>query len=381
MPRIICANHGVVKASNETHHADRTTPPLWAIVDAGAHRSLRVDSRQPSFTEVPHAADRACRRSRAHSRAATNRGATGRKGLLDRLARARGADSTTNKLVREPFLSRLKTHGWSEGQDFVMEYRSAPSVERLAPLAAELVQARVDVIVAANHSAIDAAVQTTRSVPIVRGFDSDPVAMGWVKSLARPGGNITGMASIVTPEMAGKRLEILRDALPRLARVGVLWWPDVKDPATLWQTLQEPSRRVQIALVSLPVHNAEETERAFVTANRDRAEGMMVQGDIFLFQYRQKIVDLAAIHRIPASFAWATYVQPGGLMSYGPNVPQVFTRAADYVDRILKGAQPGDLPVEQPTKFDLVINLKTAKALGLTIPQSLLVRADEIIQC
>lgn len=288
---------------------------------------------------------------------------------------------TTIKLTREPFLSVLKERGWAEDRNFTMEYRFAgASGDRLAQLAGELVQARVDVIVAANHSAIDAAVRATTTIPIVMGVGGDPVGMGWVKSLARPGGNVTGTASIITPETAGKRLELLRDALPQLSRVGVLWWPDVRDPVSLWQALQDSGTRLGIGLVSLPVRSVEDINGAFPAATRGQVEALLIQGDVFLFQNRQRIVDLADAYRLPASYAWTPYVDLGGFMSYGPAIPEFFRRAASYVDRILKGAKPADLAVEQPTRFELVVNIKTARALGLTIPPPLLLRADRLIE-
>lgn len=283
--------------------------------------------------------------------------------------------------IREVFLSAFKERGWTEGRDFRMEYRLAGAEpRRFEALARELVEARVDVIVAANHSAVDAAMRATNTIPIVMGVGGDPVGMGWVKSLAQPGGNVTGMASIVTPETAGKRLEMLREVVPQLDKVAVLWWPGSKDPYSILRALRDPGRRLGIALVSLPVGKAEDIEPAFEAAARERAQALIAQGDVLLFQHRRKIAELANARRLPASYAWTAFAEAGGFMSYGPSIPEFFRRAADYVDRILKGAKPGDLAIEQPTQFELVMNVKTANALGITIPPSLLVRADRVIE-
>jgi putative tryptophan/tyrosine transport system substrate-binding protein len=283
----------------------------------------------------------------------------------------------------ESFRQALHERGYIEGQNLVIEYRWAEGRdERLPDLAAELVRLKVDVIVTGGSTAIRAAQQATRTIPIVMVGASDPVAQGFIASLARPGGNITGL-SIVTPELLGKRLEILKETVPQSTRVAVLANPGSAPTlsATTTGVLTIAAQGLGLQLQVVEVRRAEELDEAFAAVTRAGADALLVQGEPRLLDgLRGRIADLAAKHRLPAMYAWRMYVDAGGLMSYGVSLLEQYRRTAIYVDKILKGAKPADLPVEQPTKFELVINLKAAKALGLTIPSTLLFQADEVIQ-
>src|SRR5437660_2060023 len=271
----------------------------------------------------------------------------------------------------------LRELGYVEGQNIAIEWRWAQGKdERYPDLAAELVNLKVDVIVAPTTAGAQAAQRATKTSPIVMGFVSDPVALGLVASLARPGGNITGLG-IPTPEIAGKRLQLLREVAPTVARIAVL--SDPSQPADLRGT-EAAAQALRVQLQVLEVRSGGELDRAFTAIARERAAGIIILGSTTLFANRARIAQLAITHRLPTSAYARELTEAGCLMSYGANLPDVSRRAAYFVDKILKGAKPGDLPIEQPTKFDLVINLKTAKALGLTIPPSLLGRADEVIQ-
>jgi putative ABC transport system substrate-binding protein len=290
----------------------------------------------------------------------------------------------TSPHLREAFRQGLRDLGYVEGRNLVIEYRDAEGkVERLPALAAELVALKVDVIVAAagNHLAL-AAKQATRTLPIVFAAASDPVAFGLVTSLARPGGNVTG-TSVLSAELVGKRLELLTQAVPGVSRVAILWLPGALGERTDKDMLKEAdvvARALGVQLQVVEVRHPAEFDRAFSDMTRARAGALTVlPSNMFLREHR-RLVDLAAKHRLPAVYTVKEYVDAGGLMAYGPNLADVVRRAATYVDKILKGAKPADLPVEQPTKFELVINLKTAKALGLTIPPSVLGRADQTIE-
>ena len=285
--------------------------------------------------------------------------------------------------LREAFLQGLRDLGYVEGRNVVIEYRDAEGkLERLPALAAELVALKVDVIVAASTLAALAAKQATRTLPIVFAAAGDPVASGLVTSLARPGGNVTGL-SILAPELVGKCLELLKQAVPGVSRVAVLWQPGALGERTEKDMLKEAevaARALGVRLQFVEARGPADFDRAFSDMTRARAGALTVLASVMFFSERRRLVDLAAKNRLPAVYPLREFVDAGGLMSYGPNVADLFRRAATYVDKILKGAKPADLPVEQPTKFELVINLKTAKALGLTIPPSLLARADEVIE-
>jgi ABC-type uncharacterized transport system substrate-binding protein len=276
----------------------------------------------------------------------------------------------------ESFLQGLRELGWIEGRNLFIERRYAKGdVSRLPDLAAELVSLQVEIIVAGDSAAIDPAREATKTLPIVMTVSGDPVEQGFVVSLGRPGGNITGL-SVVSPELAGKRLELLKESVPGLGRVAVLGpfiHPD-------WQAMKVATATLGVQLQALMLRSPKEIEGAVHLAAKERAGGLIVLPSPLTNSWRVQLVALAARTRLPAVYPLREYVEVGGLMAYGPSIPNMQRRAASYVDRILKGAKPGDLPVEQPTKFDLVINLKTAKDLGLTIPQTLLLRADHVIE-
>jgi putative ABC transport system substrate-binding protein len=266
-----------------------------------------------------------------------------------------------------------------EAQTIVLVLRWAEGrFERLPELVAELVGLKVDVMLAGGNPAILAAKNATQTIPIVMvGFN--PVALGLVGSLSRPGGNVTGL-SYLSEEIIAKRLQLLKELVPGLARVGVLKNPMNPGDPILWNETEVAARRLGVALEALEVRGPEDFEAAFATAKQRNAQAIFALDDPLTHNYRSRITALAASSRLPAIYALREFPAAGGLMSYGASVVLLFRRAATFVDKILKGAKPADLPVEQPTKFELVINVKVAKALGLTIPPSLLVQADEVIE-
>jgi putative ABC transport system substrate-binding protein len=281
----------------------------------------------------------------------------------------------------DAFRQGLGEFGYTEGQNITIEYRWAEGkYDRFPDLVADLVRLKVDVIVTAGTPGALAAKQATKTIPIVMAVAADAVGAGLVASLARPGGNVTGSTTIVQ-ELEGKRLELLREVVPRLSRIAVLWNPaNSVQPIILKQTqLAAPALGLRLEPI-VGVSGVRELEGAFATISRARPDALILLADRFLLAERTRIVEFAAKRRLPTMYPYREMVKAGGLMSYSPSYPDLFRRAATFVDKILKGAKPGDLPVEQPTKFELVINLKTAKALGLTIPPSLLQRADEVIQ-
>jgi len=288
-----------------------------------------------------------------------------------------------NPHVPEAFRQGLRDLGYVEGRNVVIEYRDAEGkYDRLPALAAELVALKVDVILAGGTPQALAAKQATRTLPIVFAVAADPVTSGLVTSLARPGGNVTGL-SILSPELVGKGLERLKEAVPGVSRVAVLWQPAAVGERTERAMLKEAevaARTLGMRPQFIEARGPADFDGAFSDMTRGRAGALTVLPSAMFNTERRRLVDLAAKNRLPAVYPWREFVDAGGLMSYGPDLADMFRRAATYVDKILKGAKPADLPVEQPTKFELVINLKTAKALGLTIPQSLLQRADEVIQ-
>ena len=280
----------------------------------------------------------------------------------------------------DAFRHGLSELGYVEGKDMVIDFRSAEGrMERLPDLAAELVRLPVDVIQTATSPTIRAAQQATRTIPIIMGNSQDPVSEGFVASLARPGGNITGQ-TLFSPDLAAKRLQLLKDILPALTRVAVLWHVD--DPA-LALALRETviaANVLQLELRSLGVRGLAEFEAAFRTATQENTGALIVLEDNLSFRYRAEIARLANGGRVPVMYGLRDFAEAGGLIAYGPNLAQMYRRSATYVDKILKGAKPADLPVEQPTRFELVINLKTARALGLEVPPTLLALADEVIE-
>jgi putative ABC transport system substrate-binding protein len=288
---------------------------------------------------------------------------------------------TSDGPLFEAFLDGLAKLGYVEDQNIVIEWRSSEGdSERLSPLAANLVRSKVDLIVATSLQPARAAAAATKTIPIVFVVTADPVEQGLVANLARPGGNITGLATYVPGEISERVLQLLREATIKVSRLAILMNPaNQEHKALMAQALPAAAQRSGVTLLPLDVQSLSELQRAFGVAVRERADALYVLADVFTFVHRARIVGLAAKNRLPAIYTSRGAVEAGGLMSYGPDRRDLFRRAATYVDRILKGAKPGDLPIEQPTKFELVINLKTAKALGLTIPPALLLRADQVI--
>jgi putative tryptophan/tyrosine transport system substrate-binding protein len=280
----------------------------------------------------------------------------------------------------EAFRQGLRDLGWVEGKNLRIEYRYAEgSSDRLPGLAADLVRLKVDIIVAAVTPDALAAKHATRTIPIVMASPGDPVASGLVESLAQPGGNITGLSQIA-PELAGKRLERLNDIVPALSHVAVLWDPQDRGSTLSWHEIQRPARQLGVQLQALEVRSANDLDHAFEEATRARAGALAIMPSPVFVTNLKRLADLAARSRLPSIFHLREFVDAGGLMAYGPDRSDLFRRAATYVDKVLKGAKPADLPVEQPMKFELVINLKTAQALGLTIPPALLFQADEVLR-
>jgi putative ABC transport system substrate-binding protein len=292
-------------------------------------------------------------------------------------------DLAGNPRGTEAFRQGLRDLGYVEGRNVVIEYRDAERMlERLLALAAELAGLNVDVIVAPNTPAAMAAKQATRSLPIVFIGAGDPVTSGLVTSLGRPGGNVTGL-SVLSTELVGKWLELLKQAVPGVSRVAALWQPGAMDERTdkdMQKEAEVAAQALGVRLQLVEVRSPADFDRAFADMTRARVGALTVRPASMFVTERKRLVELAAQNRLPAVYAWREFVDAGGLMAYGPSLSDLYRRAATYVDKILKGAKPSDLPVEQPTKFELVINLKTAKALGLTIPPSVLARADEIIR-
>ncbi|PYN37385.1 MAG: ABC transporter substrate-binding protein [Candidatus Rokuibacteriota bacterium] len=280
---------------------------------------------------------------------------------------------------RAAFLDGLRELGYIAGRNILVEYRSAAWNRELLPdLAAELIALKVDVIVAVPGT-VDAARNATKTIPIIVPSLTDPVEEGLVTSLARPGGNITG-PGWSTGELTGKRLELFKEAIPKLSRVAFLWTPTSQGSQRQWQEAQSAARKLRVTLQSLEVRDPSDVPKAFSAMTQKRPEALITVASALTTAYRPIIIEFAAKQRIPTMFALKADVEAGGLISYAPSLTDTFRRAARYVDRVLKGANPGDLPIEDPTRFELVINLKTAKALGLTIPKTLLLQADQVIE-
>jgi len=279
-----------------------------------------------------------------------------------------------------PLSQSLRELGYVEGRNLALEIRYAEGrTERFPALAAELVSLKVDVLVAVSTPGALAAKQATSTIPIVMVAVGEPVEVKLVESLAHPGGNVTGL-SLVAPELAAKRLDLLKQALPKLSRVTVLWNSANRGMQARFQETQRGAQSLGLTLKSATVQSTDDFEPLFAALTRDRPESLLVLADTVTVANRQRAVEFAARYRVPAVYEARVFVDAGGLMSYGVDFDDHYRRAATYVDQILRGAKPGELPVEQPTKFELVINLKTAKALGLTIPQLLLLRADRVIE-
>lgn len=288
-----------------------------------------------------------------------------------------GSPPNTSADVFKESLSEL---GYVEGRSVAIEFRWAETrIERLPRLAAELVDLKVDVIVVGTTPAIRAVAQATKTIPVVMTVVADPVADGLVKSLAQPGGNITGL-TLISPELSGKRIELLKEAAPRLSRLAVLWNPANPAHTETLRDSEAKARTLGLQTFPVPVRRAEDLEGAFATVTRERASALFVLDDTFLFLERQRITDLAIRNRLPTVSGISGFADAGALLTYGAKQTELYRRAAIFVDRILRGASPANLPVEQPTSFELVLNLKAAKSLGLTVPESLLLRADRLIE-
>ena len=294
-----------------------------------------------------------------------------------------GNSATALAHLRDAFLQGLRDLGYVEGRNLMIEYRYAEGkLERFPALATELVALKVEVIVAPPTPAAQAAKQATKTIPIVFAGAGDPVTSGLVTSLARPGGNVTGLSGF-SPELVGKCLEQLKQAVPRVSRVAVLWHPGGQGERSEKDMLKEAeiaARALGMRLQIVEARGTAEFDRAFSDMTTARADALTVLPSNMFNIERRRLADLATKNRLPAVYQFREYVDAGGLMAYGANLADLNRRAATYVDKILKGAKPADLPVEQPTKFELVINLKAAKEIGLTVPQSVLARADEVIQ-
>ena len=282
----------------------------------------------------------------------------------------------------DAFRQALRELGWVEGQNIVIDHRSAEGrLDRMPDLAAEVVRLKVDIIVAEGTQGVTAARNATETIPIVMiAGSADAVGLRFIASLARPGGNVTGLSYSVGPDIAGKGLELLKETVPKVRRVAILSNPANPVQPLFIRELKVAARALGVQLQLLEARGPDEFDGAFAAMTKERVGALLVVADSMFIFHRTRLADLAARSRLPAAYGNRADVEAGGLMSYGPSFRDLWRRAAGYVDKILKGAKPSDLPVEQPTKFELVINLKTAKALGLTIPQSLLARADEVIQ-
>jgi putative ABC transport system substrate-binding protein len=282
--------------------------------------------------------------------------------------------------AREVFARELRALGYVEGKNIAFEYRYAEGkLDRLPALADELVRLKVDVLLTPATPAAVAAKNATRTIPIVFYSGSDPVAGGLVDSLARPGGNITGFTTI-SAVLSGKRLELLKETVPKLSRVAALWNPHDPSSAQSWKESQLPARELGLQLHSMEVSSTDKFEGAFKEATRVSSAALALMGSPFFFSNQKQIVDLAAKHHLPAIYANYEFVTSGGLMSYGADEAEAYRRVASMIDKILKGTKPADLPVEQPKKFEFIINLKAAKQIGLTIPPNVLARADKVIK-
>jgi ABC-type uncharacterized transport system substrate-binding protein len=288
--------------------------------------------------------------------------------------------SSTSPARTEAFRQGLRQLGYVEGKNIVIEWRYAEGKpDRLPALAAELVRLRVDVIVTGGPVPTRAAKETTSTIPIVMAQDSDPVGSGFVASLARPGGNITGLATL-SPEISGKRLELLKEILPKLSRVAVLGTSTTPGIAQELKEAELAAGAFGVKLQHLDVVSPKDIETAFRAASTGHADAVLVLNSAILLSQRKQLIDLAVKTRLPATYNSAEFVEDGGLMTYGVSFVDLHRRAATYVDKILKGAKPAELPVEQPKKFELIINLKAAKQIGLTVPPNVLARADRVIR-
>ena len=280
----------------------------------------------------------------------------------------------------EGFRQGLRELGYVEGKDILIEWRTSEGkLERRPAIAAELVRLRVDVIVSAGPTVTRALREVTTTIPIVMAQDTDPVGNGFVASLAKPGGNITGLSNQAS-EMSGKKLGLMKEIVPRLSRVAIIGNSTIPGDALALRETVLAAGAYQVYLSYLDVQDVKDIEPMIRTAAKGRADALLVLGNPVFNLQRQQVIDLVVKHRLPATYSQPEYVEAGGLMTYGTNYPELFRRAATYVDKILKGARPADLPVEQPKKFEFIVNLKAAKQIGLTIPPNVLARADRVIR-
>jgi putative ABC transport system substrate-binding protein len=301
-------------------------------------------------------------------------------GKIPRIGYLDAVSLSVNAARTEAFRQGLRELGYVEGKNIVIEWRSAEGkLDRLPALASELVGLKVGVIVSAGASATRPAKEATATIPIVMTQDSDPVGTGLVASLARPGGNITGLSNFA-PELSGKRLEILREVVPKLSRVAVLGASTTPANAPVMREIELAASALKLQLQYLEVLDSKDIETSFRAANKGRAQAVLTLGSAILTSRRAQIIALAVKNRLPATYHSSLFVEDGGLMFYGVNILDLDRRAATYVDKILKGRTPADLPVEQPMRFEFVINLIAAKQIGLTIPPNVLVRADKVIR-
>jgi putative tryptophan/tyrosine transport system substrate-binding protein len=287
----------------------------------------------------------------------------------------------SRELNKKAFEESLRSLGYRVGENVVIEYRFANGeMERLPALAADLARLGVDIIVTGFNPSTVAAMKATTTIPIVMTTGLDPVGAGLVASLARPGGNVTGLAVDTGSEILGKRFELLKEILPNLLRLGILWNPDVALNRSRQASMGETARALGLTLVPVEARGLDALEQAFAIMVRERAQAFVMQGDTVLFNYRGQIAEMALKNRLPVASTQRELAEAGFLLTYGADIPDLYRRSAIFVGKIFKGAKPADLPVEQPTKFELVINLKTAKALGIIVPPTLLTRADEVIE-
>ena len=299
---------------------------------------------------------------------------------VPRIAFLAGTKPTAVTARVAAFRQGLRELGYVEGKNILVQYRYADSnADRERELAAELVGLKVDVIVTAGPTVTRHAKEVTATIPIVFAQDGDPVASGFVAALARPGGNLTGLSNL-SPELSGKRLEFLKEIVPKLSHVAVIGSSIEPNTAKISEETELAAGALKVKLQYLDVPSSNNIETAFQTAAKGGADGVVLLGSVIFNTHRKQIVELAVKHRLPATYPRPEYVEEGGLITYGPSINDLFRRAATYVDKILKGAKPADIPVEQPTKFEFVINLKAAKQIGLTIPPNVLARADRVIR-
>ncbi len=279
----------------------------------------------------------------------------------------------------EALWAGLRQLGYVDGKNIVIEFRWAETVDQLPKLATELVRMKVDVIFATSSTEVEAARQATRTIPIVFAAHADPVGIGHVASLPRPGGNITGLTMLMT-DLAAKELEILKEAFPKAMRIGVLWNPTTPSHPPALEAIKRAGEKLRVALQIVPARTADDFDVAFASMAAERVDAFLVLGSPLILSYRARLAGLALKYRLPSMFAMPEPVEAGGLMSYAADLNELTRRAALYIDKILKGAEPAELPVEQASKYELVINLKTAKAIGLSLSEAFLLRADKLIE-